>query len=70
MGGSLRPVDGGFFGLADRGSLGLTSEEEGVNIGILAGRDLVGDEAGEEGDDETGPDIPLLEEACDALVKQ
>lgn len=37
MGGSLRLVDGGFFGLVDRGSLGLMSEEEGVNIGILVG---------------------------------
>jgi len=49
--------------------LGLACEQERMRVGVSAGRDLVGEEAGEEGDDKATVYIPLAEEARDALVE-
>ncbi len=69
MGSTLRSIDGGLAGLAHGGGLGLTGKQEWMGVGILSRSNLICEEAGEHGEDQTGPKIPLSEEPGDTFVE-
>lgn len=61
-------VDGRFSWLADRRALGLTGKQHGMGVGILARDDSVGNDGDEKSDEGSSVNVPLSEEARNALV--